>query len=437
MFVLRFLVLTSLIGVLPSTVAADSASDQTIDQRAQAIEAKVIAWRRDLHQNPELSNREVRTAKMVADHLRALGIEVQTGIAHTGVVGLLKGGKPGPVVALRADMDGLPVTEEVDVPFRSKVRSTYNNQEVGVMHACGHDTHTAIMMGVAEVLAGMRDQLPGTVKFIFQPAEEGAPPGEEGGASLMVKEGVLDKPKPDAVLGLHIIAGVPAGTLTYRAGPLMASADWLYITVRGRQTHGAWPWKGVDPVVTASQIVLGLQMIVSRQIDVSKEPAVVTVATFHGGARANIIPDSVELSGTIRSFDESMRDDIHARIKHIAESIAAANGATAEVKVTKAVPVTNNNTDLTERLIPTLKRVAGEGNFSQQQRVMVAEDFSYFQQQVPGFFYFIGATPKDQDMAAAAPNHSPRFYVDESGLLLGVRSLSALTVDFLSGAAPR
>jgi len=435
MHIVRTLLLPAALSAVFSQAAAADADGlrEAADRQARAVEPKVIAWRRDFHQNPELSNREVRTAKLVADYLRSLGIEVKTGVAHTAVIGLLKGGQPGPVVALRADMDALPVTEEVDVSFRSKVRSTYNGQEVGVMHACGHDAHTAILMGVAEVLAGMRSQLPGTVKFIFQPAEEGAPAGEEGGASLMVKEGAMDDPKPDAVFGLHVISGMPAGTLTYRSGPLMASADWLYITVRGRQTHGAWPWKGVDPVVTAAQIVLGLQTIVSRQIDVSREPAVVTVATFHGGARANIIPDSVELSGTIRTFDEAMRDDIHARIKHIAENIAAANGATAEVKVTKAVAVTSNDAALTERMLPTLRRVAGEGNFAVQQRVMVAEDFSYFQQKAPGLFYFIGATPRDQDMAAAASNHSPRFYVDESGLVLGVRSLSALTVDFLTG----
>jgi amidohydrolase len=415
-----------------ATFAQTSDLSSSIDQRARSVEQKVIDWRRDIHQHPELSNRETRTSRLAADHLRALGLEVKTGVAHTGVIGILKGGKPGPVVALRADMDALPVAEEVDVPFRSKARTTYNNQEVGVMHACGHDAHTAILMGVAEVLTGMREHLPGTVKFIFQPAEEGAPPGEEGGASLMVKQGALEDPKPDAIFGLHAIAGIPAGMLTYRAGPLMASADWLYITVRGKQTHGAWPWKGIDPVVTGSHIVLALQNIVSRQIDVSKEPAVVTVATFQGGARANIIPDTVELSGTIRAFDEVMQEDIHARIRHIAESIAIANGATAEVKIVKAVPVTANDAGLTERMLPTLKKIAGENGVGVQQRVMVAEDFSYFQQQVPGLFYFLGVTPRDTDMAAAAPNHSPRFYIDESALLSGVRSLSALTVDFLS-----
>jgi amidohydrolase len=301
------------------------------------------------------------------------------------------------------------------------------------MHACGHDAHVAILMGVAEVLAGMRQELPGTVKFVFQPAEEGPPAGEEGGAPLMIKEGALDNPRPDAIFGLHVISGIPAGVLTYRAGPLMASADWVYITVRGRQTHGAWPWKGVDPVVTGSQIVLGLQNIVSRQIDVSKEPAVVTIATFHGGARKNIIPDSVELSGTIRSFDEEMRADIHARIKHVAENIAAANGAYAEVKVEKAVAVTNNDSALTQRMAGSLKRVAGE-ELQVQPRVMVAEDFSYFQQQVPGMFFFLGITPRDQDMTTAAPNHSPKFFIDESALVQGVRAMTAVTVDFLSGA---
>jgi amidohydrolase len=360
-------------------------------------------------------------------------MEVKTGIARTGVVGLLKGGKAGPVVALRADMDALPVTEETDVPFRSRVKAEYLGQEVGVMHACGHDAHVAILMGVAEALAAVRKDLPGTVKFIFQPAEEGPPPGEEGGAPLMIKEGVLENPKPNAIFGLHVISGIPAGTVTYRAGPLMASADWLYITVKGRQTHGAWPWKGVDPVITAAQIVTGLQNIVARQLDVSREPAVVTVATIHGGARKNIIPDQVEMTGTIRTFDEDMRQEVHARIKRIAESIAQANNALAEVKIEKAVAPTVNDPALTERMAPTLKRAAGEANVKVQPRVMVAEDFSYFQQQVPGLFYFVGITPKDQDMGAAPPNHSPRFYIDESGLLPGARSLAALAVDFLSG----
>ena len=429
---MRFPVLLALLLLIPAMPAPAQDLAGSVDQKVRALEPKIIAWRRDLHQNPELSNRELRTAKLVADHLRKLGMEVKTGVAKTGVVGLLKGGKPGPVVALRADMDALPVTEESDLPFRSTVKTEYLGQPVGVMHACGHDAHVAILLGVAEALASVREQIPGTVKFIFQPAEEGPPPGEEGGAPLMVAEGVLENPKPAAIFGLHVISGIPAGMITYRSGPLMASADWLYITVKGKQTHGAWPWSGIDPVVTSAQIVTGLQNIVARQIDVSKEPAVVTVATIHGGARKNIIPDQVEMTGTIRTFDESMRQDVHARIKHISESIAEANHAHADVKVEKAVPVTVNDPTLTEKMIPTLKRIGGDGGSRPQQRVMVAEDFSYFQEKVPGLFYFVGVTPKDQDMAAAAPNHSPRFHIDETGLVQGARSLAALAVDFLS-----
>jgi len=423
----------ALLAVLAAASGAASAQQDALDAAAREIEPRVIEWRRDIHQHPELSNRETRTAGIVAEHLRALGMEVRTGVAHTGVVGLLKGGKPGPVVALRADMDALPVTEEVDLPFRSTAKGQYNGQDVGVMHACGHDAHVAILMGVAQVLAGMREQLPGTVKFIFQPAEEGPPAGEKGGAIYMIEQGVLDDPRPDAIFGLHVIAGIPAGQITWRAGPLMASADWVTIRVDGRQTHGAWPWRGIDPVVTASQIVVGLQNIVSRQIDVSKEPAVVTIATIHGGARKNIIPDRVEMSGTIRSFDEDMRADIHARIRHVAQHIAHANHAQAEVEIEKAVAVTTNDDALTERMLPTLRRVGAQAGLKMQPRVMVAEDFSYFQQRVPGLFFFLGITPRDQEMEKAAPNHSPLFFVDESALIHGVRALSALAVDFLNG----
>ncbi len=429
---MRCLALLAPLLLIPAMPAPAQDLAAAVDQKVRALEPKIVAWRRDIHQNPELSNREVRTSKLVADQLRKLGIEVKTGVAKTGVVGLLKGGKPGPVVALRADMDALPVIEESDLSFKSTVKTEYLGQQVGVMHACGHDAHVAILLGVAEALAGVRDQIPGTVKFIFQPAEEGPPPGETGGAPLMVAEGVLENPKPAAIFGLHVISGIPAGMITYRSGPLMASADWLYITVKGKQTHGAWPWSGIDPVVTSAQIVTGLQNIVARQIDVSREPAVVTVATIHGGTRKNIIPDQVEMTGTIRTFDEAMRQDVHARIKHISESIANANHAQAEVKVEKAVPVTVNDPALTEKMLPTLKRIGGDGGSRPQQRVMVAEDFSYFQEKVPGLFFFVGITPKDQDMAAAAPNHSPRFHIDESGLLQGARSLAALAVDFLS-----
>jgi len=406
-----------------------------VDARVRALEASVVEWRRDFHANPELSNREVRSAARVAEHLQRLGLEVRTGVALTGVVGVLRGGLPGPVVALRADMDALPVVEENDLPFRSTARTEYIGQQVGVMHACGHDAHMAILMGVAEALASERERLPGTVVFIFQPAEEGPPPGEKGGAPLMLEEGVFADPEPGAIFGLHVIAGIPSGRITYRSGPFMASNDWLDIEVTGRQTHGAWPWNGVDPVVTSAQIVTGLQNIVARQVDVSKEPAVVTVATVHGGTRKNIIPDQVKMTGTIRTFDADMRREIHQRIHTIANGIAGANGATAKVTVEEGTAVTINDPALTERMLPTLRRVAGADAVRVHQRVMVAEDFSYFQERVPGLFYFVGITPDGPDVAKAAPNHSPRFLVDESALLLGTRSLAALAVDYLEGAS--
>jgi amidohydrolase len=412
--------------------AAPSPLAREIDRRAAAIEAKAIAWRRDFHQNPELSNREVRTSKIVADHLRSLGIEVKTGVAKNGVVGLLRGGKPGPVVALRADMDALPVAEEVDLPFKSTVRTQYLGQDVGVMHACGHDAHTAILMSVAEVLAGMRAQLPGTVKFIFQPSEEGAPPGEEGGAALMIKEGVLENPKVDAIFGLHVFPYL-AGSINYRAGAIMASSDRFEIVVRGRQTHGALPWNGVDPVVTASQIVLGLQTITSRQLDLTESPAVVTVGRMHAGVRYNIVPDSTVLEGTIRTFSESMRTSIHERIKRTAESIAASAGATAVVRIARYTSVTVNNPALTERMVPTLRRVAGADKIAIAKQTTTAEDFALFEEKVPGMFFFLGITPKGTDPATAAPNHSPRFFVDESAIVPGIRALANLAVDYLQG----
>jgi len=421
--------LISGVGTAPRVRA--SSLDADIDQRAQQVESKVIAWRRDIHQHPELGNRETRTAQLVADHLRGLGLEVHTGIAHTGVVALLKGEQPGPVVALRADMDALPVVEEVDVPFASKVRAPYNGQDVGVMHACGHDTHTAILMGVAEILTALKPQLHGTVKFIFQPAEEGAPQGEEGGAALMVKEGVLENPKPEAIFGLHVLSSVPTGKIEYRAGPVMASVDSFRITVQGRQTHGAMPWRGVDPVVVASQIVLGLQTIESRQVNVTKEPSVVSVGSIHGGVRFNIIPDSVEMLGTVRAYDEEMRADIHRRITTTAEMIAKSAGASAEVKIDKLNGVTVNHAGLTEEMAPTLSRVAGGENVAVSPKLTAGEDFSVYQRQVPGFFFFVGITPPGTDVTAAAANHSPRFYVDEAGLLLGVRALAYLTADYL------
>lgn len=416
---------------MTSATAAGSGLDARIDRAAAAIEAKVIACRRDIHQNPELGNREFRTAKLVADKLRELGIEMRTGVAHTGVVGVLRGGKPGKVVALRADMDALPVTEQVDLPFASKVRTTYNGQEVGVMHACGHDAHVAILLGVAEVLAGVRKDISGTVVFLFQPAEEGPPEGEEGGAALMVKEGALDKPKVDAVLGLHVTSRFPVGTINYRPGGMMAAVDSLRIKVRGKQTHGAYPWLGVDPIVVASQIILGLQTIPSRQLDSTVAPSVVSIGSIHGGVRGNIIPDEVEMVGTLRALDDKMRDEIHERVRRTAERTAEAAGATASVTITTGYPIVHNDPALTQRLEPTMKRVAGEGNTTIVNPVLGAEDFSFFQQKVPGLFFWLGTRPKNQTAAEAPSNHSPLFYVDESGLVLGVRALAHMAVDFL------
>jgi amidohydrolase len=428
----RYLVLClAAITYASSTFAAESLTTQDIDRLAKEVEAKVIEWRRDIHQNPELSNREFRTAKVIAAHLQQLGLEVKTGVAKTGVVALLKGGKPGPVVALRADMDALPVVEVVDLPFASKAKGEYEGKEVGVMHACGHDTHVAILMGVAEMFVKVKDQLPGTIKFIFQPAEEGAPRGEEFGAALMVKEGVLENPKPNAIFGLHVVAMLPTGTIGYRAGPMMAAADILRIKVKGRQTHGSQPWSGVDPIVTAAQIVLGLQTIVSRQMNITKEAAVITIGSIHGGNRFNIIPEEVEMVGTIRTLDEGMRDDIHKRIKNTAEMIAASQGATAEVEIEKPYAVTINNEELTALMVPTIKRVAGEANVKVIPKTTGAEDFAFYQQKIPGLFYFVGITPPGTDMSKVGVNHSPKFFVDESGLLLGIRSLASVTLDYL------
>jgi amidohydrolase len=412
-------------------VAAQSLQSR-LDSLAGTLEPKVIEWRRDIHRNPELGNRETRTGTLVAEHLKALGYEVRTGVALTGVVGVLRGGKPGPVVALRADMDALPVTEEVDLPFASKVRTTYAGKETGVMHACGHDTHVAMLMGAAEALAAVRDELPGTVKVIFQPAEEGPPPGEKGGAALMLEEGAFQDPKPEVIFGLHIASMLHVGQIGYRSGAAMAAADVLRITVKGRQTHGASPWNGVDPIVVASQIVLGLQTIVSRQVNISREPAVVTIGGVDGGIRFNIIPDKVTMVGTIRTFDEALREDIHRRITLTAESIAAASGATAEVAIEKPYAVTVNDPALTERMLPTLKRVAGESNVVLRDRVMGAEDFSFFAQQVPGLFVFLGGTPAGQEIDKTPSNHSPKFSIDESALKLGVRTLLNFTVDYMT-----
>ena len=430
-----FLLFVLALAVAPALPAqAVSKVHAEIDRRAKELESKVVTWRRDFHQNPELSNREFRTAKIVAEHLQKLGIEVKTGVAHTGVVGVLKGGRPGPVVALRADMDALPVTEEVDLPFKSTAKAQYNGQEVGVMHACGHDNHVAILMGVAEMLSAMKAEIPGTVKFIFQPAEENPPPGEEGGAPMMLKEGVFENPKVDAIFGLHVFP-MEVGHVEYRPAGLMASSDNFYITVKGRQTHGALPWNGIDPIVAASQIVMGLQTLTSRQTDLTLTPAVVTVGMMRGGIRTNIVPDSVEMAGTIRTFDENVRTSLHERLTRTAESIAAASGASATVQIQKMTPVTYNDPPLTGRMVPTLERVLGKSNVKLGQPTTTAEDFSYYQKVVPGMFFFIGVTPKDR-LGQAAPNHSPRFFADEGVLVPGMRVLANLALDYLSATRP-
>lgn len=402
-----------------------------IAQKAEGLEAKVVAWRRDFHQNPELGNREFKTAEKVAAHLRALGIEVKTGVGKTGVVGILKGGKPGPVVALRADMDGLPVKERVNIPFASKATGEYNGQPVSIMHACGHDTHVAILMGTAEILASMKNELKGTIKFIFQPAEEGAPEGEEGGAALMIKEGVLENPKVDVIFGLHINAQTEIGKIKYRPGGTMASSDWFKIKIKGKQSHGAYPWSSIDPIVTASQVIMGLQTIVSRNAPVTESAAVVTVGQINGGVRSNIIPEEVNMNGTIRALDTGVQDMIHARISQIATNIAESAGATAEVNITRMCPVTYNDIPLTEKMVPTLEGVAGKENVSITAAVTGAEDFAFYQQKVPGVFFFLGGAPKGKPVSETAPHHTPDFYIDEGGFVLGMKSMASLVVDYM------
>jgi amidohydrolase len=406
-------------------------SSAEIDRCCAGVNEQMIGWRRDIHQHPELSNREVRTAGIVADHLRRLGLDVRTEVAHTGVVGVLRGGKPGPVVALRADMDALPVTEAVDVPFASKVKDVYNGREVGVMHACGHDVHTAVLMGVAEVLSQVCDELPGTVKFIFQPAEEGAPKGEEGGAKLMIKEGVLENPKPDVIFGLHVSPLYRVGTIACRSGAAMAGEDGLRIVIHGRQTHGASPWGGVDPIVAASQIVLALQTIISRQVDLPEAPAIITIGSIHGGVRSNIIPDEVEMVGTIRTFLPGMRSDIHERIRRTATGIAQSSGASADVAITEGYPVTFNDPGLATRMLPALEAVVGKSSTVTMPLVTGAEDFSYYGQKIPGLFFFLGVTPQNADPKESPTCHSPHFCPDESAMTIGVRALTHLAIAYM------
>ncbi|WP_233998656.1 amidohydrolase [Microbulbifer pacificus] len=424
--------LTLAISLAPAFAAIPAAQAADVDKQLAQTEKNVIQWRRHLHQNPELGNREFETAKYVAAHLKSLGMEVDTGIAHTGVIGFLKGGKPGPTVALRADMDALPVTEQVDIPFASKAKTEYNGETVGVMHACGHDTHVAMLMGAAQVLAGMRDELAGNVLFIFQPAEEGAPDGEEGGAELMLKEGLFKKYKPAVAFGQHVTSSLPMGVIGYRSGPLMASSDEFRINVKGRQTHGSRPWGGVDPITAAAQIVMGTQNIVSRQIDITKEPAVVSFGKIDGGVRNNIIPDSVFLNGTIRNFDMDNRQEIFKRLKVTAENIAASSGATAEVEILEGYPVTANDPKLTEAAIPALQAAAGKDKVMVIPKITGAEDFSFFANEIPGFYYFLGVTPQGTDPATAASNHSPRFYVQEDALKVGTKAITQLTLDYFA-----
>ena len=417
--------------VLP---AAGLSAAADIEAWAKPVDGKVLNWRRDIHQFPELGNREFRTSKLVAEHLKSLGLDVKTGVAHTGVTAVLKGGKPGPRIALRADMDALPVTENSGLPFESKQTAEFRGQKTGVMHACGHDSHTAILMGVAEAMAKHKADIAGEVLFIFQPAEEGPPDGETGGADQMLAEGIFKTFKPEAVFGLHVFSTLNAGQLGYRSGPLMAASDRFNIVVKGRQTHGSRPWGGVDPIVAAAEIVTSAQSIVSRRQNLTKQPIVVSFGAINGGIRYNIIPDSVELVGTIRSFDDGMRAQAFKDLANVAEHVAAAHGATVVAKIPDTVgnPVTVNNPALTARVLPSLKKVAG-AEVVEMTLTTGAEDFAYYAKEVPGFFFFVASTSKGGDSSTAPRNHSPQFFLDESALPLGTRALLQISLDYLNG----
>ncbi|MCO7224704.1 amidohydrolase [Pleionea sp. CnH1-48] len=425
--------LFALLVVLTSSAAAVE-SRPSIEDAADKVESKVIQWRRHIHEHPELSNREFKTAELVAKHLKALGLEVTTKVAHTGVVGILKGKGDGPVVALRADMDALPVTERVDLPFASKVKTQYNDQEVGVMHACGHDTHVAMLMGVAEVLSKHRDAFSGTIKFIFQPAEEGAPKGEEGGAELMVREGVLSNPDVDVVFGLHISSRMKVGSIGYRKGGLMAAVDNFKVTIHGKQVHGSTPWNGIDPIVTAAQMINNIQTIVSRQLPLTKNAAVITVGSIHGGVRSNIIPEQVEMLGTIRTLDEGMRQQLHKNLRDVVKHSAASMGAkaTLELPYTTAYPVTYNNPELVTKMLPSLEAVLGASNVLEMNAITGAEDFSFYAEKVPSFFFFLGGRKASMKPSEAPAHHTPDFFIDESGMKAGVKVMSQLALDYLA-----
>ncbi|HEX8567586.1 MAG TPA: amidohydrolase [Pyrinomonadaceae bacterium] len=422
-----------LLTLLATPIFASDASAE-INREAERVLPQVIKWRRHLHQFPELSNREFKTAEFVEKELRRIGLEVRTKIAKIGVVGILKGDLPGNVIGLRADMDGLPVTERVSLPFASKEKAEYNGAQVGVMHACGHDTHVAMLLGAAEVLAKMKSKLRGTVVFIFQPAEEGPPAGEEGGAPLMVKEGVMDNPKIDAIFGIHINSQTEIGKIKYKSGAVMASSDWFQIKVKGKQTHGAYPWNGVDPIAVASQIVNGLQMIVSRQSELTKAPVVITIGKINAGVRENIIPEELTMAGTIRTLDDAMQKDVHARIKQTAEKIAESMGATAEVSIDTKTLVTYNTPELVRQTLPSLEKAVGKENVLETEWVTGAEDFSFFRLKAPAFFFNIGGMPKGKNPKEAYPHHTPDFYLDDSRLDVGIKAFANIVMDFKMAA---
>ncbi|HEU5167086.1 MAG TPA: amidohydrolase [Chitinophagaceae bacterium] len=432
---LLFLLITPSFLFLSAQKKTNNDQIANINKAADKIESKCIAWRRDIHEHPELGNNEYRTAKLIADHLRSLGVEVKEGVAKTGVVGILKGANPGPCIALRADMDALPIVERGDLPFASKVKSTYGGNEVGVMHACGHDTHIAMLMSVAEILAGMKNELKGTVKFIFQPAEEGPPENEEGGAPLMVKEGVMENPKVDAIVGFHIESNIEVGRIEYKPGAFMASSDWFTIKVKGKGSHGSQPWLGVDPIAVSAQIIQGLQNIVSRQTDLTKAPVVISVGKIEGGVRSNIIPEECVLYGTIRTLDSKMRLDVHAKIKMVASNIAEANGATAETTIDEKTLVTFNDPTLLRKLIPSLENAVGKDNVAERNWVTGAEDFSYYGLKAPAIFLYLGGMPKGSDPQKAPAHHTADFFVDESGMKTGIKAFCNIVFDYLNMAA--
>ncbi|MER3429904.1 MAG: amidohydrolase [Blastocatellia bacterium] len=430
--------LLGLIGLfvaqLAPTAIAQTPSTMAIDAATNRILPKIIEWRRYFHQNPELSNREFKTSAFVAEKLRSFGLEVRTGIAKTGVVAILKGAEPGPVIGLRADMDALPVTERNQLPFASTVKADYNGQTVGVMHACGHDAHIAMLLGAAEILSQMRDRIHGTVVFIFQPAEEGPPAGEEGGAPLMVKEGVMDSPKIDAIFGIHINSQTEIGKIKYKVGATMASSDWFTIKVRGRQTHGSQPWSGIDPIAVATQIYTGLQMIVARQSELTKAPVVITVGKISAGVRENIIPEELTMAGTIRTLDSEMQKDVHAKIRRTTEKIAESMGATATVEILSMAPVTYNTPDLVKKMLPSLEKAAGKENVVETEWTTGAEDFAFYGQRAPAFFFFVGGMPRGADPKTAPAHHTPDFYIDDSRLDVGVKAFCNIVFDYPTAA---